>query len=333
VDRLGLAAEALDAVIRDGVPTMVYQDWAGTGAGYLWNAVAGGKRKQWDQSPDAGELARNFRQENGVWQLRPPEERREAYLAEAFKAIPGKMEEIGPALEGMAVGGGAIGALPAFAVAGSLETGAALHVYGGQALGSIWARGVLALAGTQSAYQLATDEEARADAVGTILSDPNGVRATGELLGAGVSGLAKTAANFQMPEILWPSYRGQPGFAPGMVRNPFGFANTVPAGQKLLGYTGKLADHHIMPRQFEKFFGARGINIDEFTVSVDHAVTHLKAIHGRGNMGQMPGRWNTVWGDWIKANPNATATEIYQQAGRMMDDFGINHLKIHPYGN
>jgi hypothetical protein len=106
----------------------------------------------------------------------------------------------------------------------------------------------------------------------------------------------------------------------------------VPAGQKLLGYTGKLADHHVMPRQFEKFFKSRGIGIDDFTVSVDHNVTHLKAIHGTGNMGQMPGRWNQIWGDWIKANPNATSKEIFQQAGQMMDDFGIGHLKIHPYG-
>ncbi|MDX2111241.1 MAG: RHS repeat-associated core domain-containing protein [Verrucomicrobiota bacterium] len=105
----------------------------------------------------------------------------------------------------------------------------------------------------------------------------------------------------------------------------------APAGQKLLGYTGKLADHHLMPRQFEKFFKSRGITIDDFTVSVDHNVTHLKAIHGTGNMGQMPGRWNQIWGDWIKANPNATSKEIFQQAGQMMDDFGIGHLKIHPY--
>lgn len=107
--------------------------------------------------------------------------------------------------------------------------------------------------------------------------------------------------------------------------------NKIPETQKLLSFTGKLADHHIMPREFEKFFRARGINVDDFTVTVDHTVTHLKAIHGRGNMGQMPGRWNQVWGDWIKTNPNATASEVYQQAGKMMDDFGINHLPIHPY--
>ena len=100
---------------------------------------------------------------------------------------------------------------------------------------------------------------------------------------------------------------------------------------KLLQYTAKLADHHLMPRQFEKFFNARGINIDKFTVTMDHAVTHLKGVHGTGNMGQMPGRWNQIWADWIKANPNATSKQIFQQAGQMMDDFGIGNLKIHPY--
>ncbi len=109
-------------------------------------------------------------------------------------------------------------------------------------------------------------------------------------------------------------------------------ADDLSETQKLLVYTGKLADHHVLPRQFEKFFKARGISIDDFTVSVDHTVTHLRGIHGRGNLGQMPGRWNQIWTDWIKANPNATATDVYQQAGRMMDDFGIGHLDIHPYG-
>ena len=86
-----------------------------------------------------------------------------------------------------------------------------------------------------------------------------------------------------------------------------------------------------MPRQFEKFFSSKGINIDDFTISVDHNVTHLKAIHGNGNLGQMPGKWNQKWGQWIDVNPNATTTETFKKAGQMMDDFGINHLKIHPY--
>jgi hypothetical protein len=45
----------------------------------------------------------------------------------------------------------------------------------------------------------------------------------------------------------------------------------------------------------------------------------------------MPGGWNRVWQQWLDANPDASAHEVYQQAGRMMDQFGINHLPIGPY--
>jgi len=55
-------------------------------------------------------------------------------------------------------------------------------------------------------------------------------------------------------------------------------------------------------------------------------------VHGKGNMGQMPGKWNDIWEAWIDANPRATAEDIYRQAGKMMDDFGLSGLEIHPYG-
>ena len=104
-------------------------------------------------------------------------------------------------------------------------------------------------------------------------------------------------------------------------------------GQKLLTYSERLADHHIFPQTFRKWFESRGIaNIDDFTVTVDHYVTHLRGIHGAGNLGQMPGRWNARWLEFKTANPNASAQEIFQFAGKLMDEFGINHLPIHPYG-
>ncbi|MBX7184943.1 MAG: DUF2380 domain-containing protein, partial [Vicinamibacteria bacterium] len=89
-------------------------------------------------------------------------------------------------------------------------------------------------------------------------------------------------------------------------------------------------DHHIFPREFEKFFSARGIKIHDFTVTLDEA-THLRALHGRGNMGQTPGRWNPTWRQFIDDNPNATALEIYQQGGKMMSEYGLTGMRIHPY--
>ena len=92
--------------------------------------------------------------------------------------------------------------------------------------GNAWVQGGLALAGTQAAYDIATDEGIRNDTIGAIASDPNGVRATGELLGVGVSGLARMgprAASMweAVSDGLFPFYGGMKGFAPGRVINPF----------------------------------------------------------------------------------------------------------------
>ena len=108
---------------------------------------------------------------------------------------------------------------------------------------------------------------------------------------------------------------------------------TITDPSRLLpGPSGPLADHHLFSRQFEGYFQRRNIFIDEYTVTLNQDITHLRAVHGRGNMGQMPGRWNMVWEEFIRDNPNASATETYQQAGRMMDDFGLSGAEIHPYG-
>jgi RHS repeat-associated protein len=120
---------------------------------------------------------------------------------------------------------------------------------------------------------------------------------------------------------------GLPGGAATALRS----SRAARAGRKLLTQATRLADHHLLPNQFRKFFKDRDIDIDLFTVTVDQDVTHLKAIHGNGNMGQKPGHWNSVWAGWIADNPDATAKEIYQQLGTMMDDFGLGHLPIHAY--
>jgi hypothetical protein len=99
-------------------------------------------------------------------------------------------------------------------------------------------------------------------------------------------------------------------------------------GAKLLE-AAKTQRHHVFPQQFRDFFAKRGVDIDEFTVPLTQG-QHLQGVHGTGNA-LAPGRWNQVWDDFIRANPNATAKEIYQQAGTMMDDFGLSGLPISPY--
>lgn len=226
VDVDGLEARAIDAAVNNGIPTMIYEAWAGSGLAYLWNALAAGKVKTWGQAPNAGESARNFYFEDGQWQLRSAGARHNADITASLAAIPGKMEEIAPLMNGMEIGGAAIATAPFAALAGSAEVGAGIYVYGSQALGSIWTQGAFALLGTQAGYEFATDEGVRQDTIGAILSDPNGVQATGELLGAGASGLARMgprAASLwdTVADGLFPSYGGIKGFAPGRVINPF----------------------------------------------------------------------------------------------------------------
>jgi hypothetical protein len=99
----------------------------------------------------------------------------------------------------------------------------------------------------------------------------------------------------------------------------------------LAGPVGRMADHHIFPVQFKSFFSSRGVDIDSFTVTVEHQITHLRGIHGGGNMGQFPGRWNQLWQGFIDVNPNATAKDVYQFGGKLIDDFGLGHLPVHPF--
>ncbi len=101
---------------------------------------------------------------------------------------------------------------------------------------------------------------------------------------------------------------------------------------KLLTNTMTVADHHIIPKfrgkskKYADFIASRAIDVDKFTVTLVHgkASHHLKFIHGQG-------KWNKKWMDWIDNNPDATAKDIYQFAGKMMDEFGLSRLNIHPY--
>ena len=49
-----------------------------------------------------------------------------------------------------------------------------------------------------------------------------------------------------------------------------------------------------------------------------------KAIHGKGD-------WNPLWMEWIDNHPDATAKDIFQFAGKMMDEFGLGGYEMHPF--
>ncbi|MGD9109360.1 MAG: DUF2380 domain-containing protein, partial [Phycisphaerales bacterium] len=75
-----------------------------------------------------------------------------------------------------------------------------------------------------------------------------------------------------------------------------------------------------------KFFTKAGIVIDDYLVDIEQT-THLKGVHGRGIM-DLPGKWNNRWTDFFKKNPKATAKQIFQFAGRLMDEFNLSDLPI-----
>lgn len=71
-------------------------------------------------------------------------------------------------------------------------------------------------------------------------------------------------------------------------------------------------------------FAEAGINIDDFIMDLP-ADVHLGNLHGNAG-----GPWNAAWAAFFQANPNADATAIFQQAGVMIFNFGIDGIALRP---
>ena len=110
-------------------------------------------------------------------------------------------------------------------------------------------------------------------------------------------------------------------------------ASVITDQSRLLETTANPQDHHIIPafrgksKPYAEFIKNLGIDVDQYTITVSGGKggMHMNFIHGKG-------KWNQKWMDFIDNNPNATAKDIYQFAGKMMDDYGLSGLQIHPYG-
>ncbi|MCF0125395.1 MAG: hypothetical protein HUJ68_06520 [Clostridia bacterium] len=68
--------------------------------------------------------------------------------------------------------------------------------------------------------------------------------------------------------------------------------------------------------------------VDQFTVTIPSGKggMHMNFIHAKG-------KWNQKCMNFIYTTPDATAKDVFQFAGQMMDDYGLSGLSIHPYGN
>lgn len=172
----------------------------------------------------------------------------------------------------------------------------------------------------------------QADAINTVLSpyarngsyDPNSLVATAVAAGSVIiaPGSAPTKIASKGVQTV-----AQSGVKPLFGRPASAVADVA---KRVPLPAGKIADHHIFPRQFERFFETKGINIDDFTVTLGTPSSHLRGIHGSG-LGNMPGGWNQRWAEFIKSNPNASQVDLYKFGGSLMDEFNINHIPIHPY--
>lgn|GEM_PF-2359614 len=96
--------------------------------------------------------------------------------------------------------------------------------------------------------------------------------------------------------------------------DPTGSASTIAHSGKLLRGAEiveegiKAHKHHIYQQTFRKWFKKKGISIDKFTVKIPSNV-HLKGVHGKG-LGDLPGKWNDKWKEFIKEHPNASKGKL-----------------------
>jgi len=83
--------------------------------------------------------------------------------------------------------------------------------------------------------------------------------------------------------------------------------------------TGFMEEHHLLPRQFKRFFEEAGLDIEDYKILLDKADHRLKpsGLHTGEN------NWNKQWKDFFRQNLNATKEEILNQLDKMMKAFGL----------
>jgi hypothetical protein len=120
--------------------------------------------------------------------------------------------------------------------------------------------------------------------------------------------------------------------APAVVRAPTGLNAPARTTPQLALPAPKVVPrdpfHHIFPQRADLAaeFKARGINPHEFTMQVPKPLH--QQIHSGGPRG---GQWNQAWDDYFKANPSATATDVYKEAGRLIYQFDVPGGPVVPY--
>jgi hypothetical protein len=88
--------------------------------------------------------------------------------------------------------------------------------------------------------------------------------------------------------------------------------------------------HHYLPQQFRDWFSRKGINIDDYLVSINsewHRIIHGKfasySINFAGHKREAFFRYNSAWMEFIENNPNATRQQIIDFANLLAKQFGL----------
>jgi RHS repeat-associated protein len=177
-----------------------------------------------------------------------------------------------------------------------------------------------------------------------------GTVGVGALSGSLASGTGQVIVNLFTPNAAW--YAGVPdallvGGVTGGIAGGVGYGIrqwlTAQVAASTAGNTSSplllepptIQKHHLFPQSLRGWFAGQGIDIDQYTVELSRP-THLSGVHGRGGFVgpgnvNLPGHWNALWQEFKGANPDATAKEMYQFAGLLMDRFGLSGLPIKPY--
>lgn len=86
----------------------------------------------------------------------------------------------------------------------------------------------------------------------------------------------------------------------------------------------KFRGESIQSQKYREFFKKHNIDVDKFTIEIP-ATMHINKIHAANN------NWTMKWKQWIDKNPDAKTTEVYQFAGKLMYEYGVNHVPLIPY--
>ncbi|HEY9284959.1 MAG TPA: SpvB/TcaC N-terminal domain-containing protein [Pyrinomonadaceae bacterium] len=188
--------------------------------------------------------------------------------------------------------------------------------------------GILVMAGDKRGIQAATDQLEDMKRFTTMLDNARPVEPAST---AGAAGglLFDVVMNLEAPDLGTgtPASKDNSSYNPPTTpllrgrRSPRDAAALADRGMRVRTAYPSQDRHHIFPKEHQKFFQSRDIDIDQYTAEMSRG--EHSAVHTMG--------WNSEWKKFMDANPGATEQQVFEQAGRMMDKYKLNKHPLVPY--